>query len=191
MKQPNIPSRDVTTPQATITGAKIALVGTIMAAVIAAAATITAALVQRNNSVPTPPAPSPVSRAAGANAPSAASSAPPSTRAATNTTPATPDGVTYQCTGLAPAGVEISYGPSGSSLQATRLPFIAHDDSVSQTAQSYSITAQLHGGGDVTCTVTVIAAGHTTTSSGTARGGYNEPTPEVCADYQRQWEACS
>lgn len=41
-------------PEATITGAKIALVGTIVAAIIGATATITVALLQRKNSVPAP-----------------------------------------------------------------------------------------------------------------------------------------
>ena len=42
-------------PEAAITGAKIALVGTIVAAIIGATATITVALVQRKNSVPATP----------------------------------------------------------------------------------------------------------------------------------------
>ena len=96
-------SRDVTAPQATITGAKIALVGTIMTALIGATATITVALVQQNNRVPTPAPPGPVPRTTGATPSAASSSTPPSTRAPINTTPATPDGVTYQCTGSAPA----------------------------------------------------------------------------------------
>lgn len=44
-----------------------------------------------------------------------------------------PDGVSYQWTGSAPAGVDVAYGPSGIGLHATSLPFTAHDDSVSQT----------------------------------------------------------
>jgi hypothetical protein len=89
-----------------------------------------------------------------------------------------------------PAGIDITYGPSGSDLWATSVPFTAHDSSVSETAQYFAITAQLQGGGDVRCTITVIAAGQTTTGSGTARGGYNEATPEICANYERHWYAC-
>jgi hypothetical protein len=185
MNQPHTPPREVTTPEATITGAKLALAGTIVAAIIGATATITVALVQQKNSMPSQATPTP---AGNANAPSA--STPPSTPAATTATPATPDGVTYRCTGSAPAGVDITYGPSSSGLQATSLPFIAHDDSVSETAQSYRINAQLKGGGDVTCTLTVTAAGHTTTSSGTARGGYNSARPQICTYSQRRWRAC-
>lgn len=190
MNQPSDnPAREATKSDATITVAKIALAGTIITAIVGATAAITVALLQQNNSVPTPATPAPDSHAAEPN-PSATPSTPPTTHAVTTTTPAAPDGVTYRCTGSAPAGIEITYGPSGSGLQATRLPFAAHDRSVSETAQHYSITAQLHGGGHVTCTVTVSAAGHTTTSSGTARGGYNEATPEICADYERHWSAC-
>ncbi|MEU4770022.1 DUF308 domain-containing protein [Actinosynnema sp. NPDC023794] len=130
----------------------------------------------------------PDSRAVGTNTSSSSTPAPP-----TSAAPTTPDGVTYQCTGSAPAGVDITYGPSGSGEQATRLPFTAHDDSVSQTAQYYSIRAQLKGSGDVTCTLTVTSAGQTTTGSGTARGGHNIASPQICSGYsdgQRQWHAC-
>jgi hypothetical protein len=130
----------------------------------------------------------PDSRTVGANT-SSSSTPPPSTPAATTT----PDGVTYQCTGSAPAGVDIAYGPSGSGLQATSLPFTAHDNSVSQTAQYYRISAQLKGGGDVTCTLTVTANGQTTTSRAAARGGYNIASPQICSGYsdgQRHWNAC-
>jgi hypothetical protein len=189
MSQPSDnPTREVTNPQATITGAKIALVGTIITAIIGATATITVALVQRNNPVPPPTTPAPDSHAAEPN-PSVTPSTPPA-QLATTTPPASPDGVAYRCTGSAPAGIEITYGRSGSGLQATRLPFTAQDSKVSETAGYYAIRAQLHGGGHVTCTLTVTAAGHSTRSSGTARGGYNEATPQICADYERHWSAC-
>lgn len=188
---PGTPPREASTPDATTTAAKIALVGTIMAAIIGATATITAALVSRDNPTPTPmpPAPTTSVNASPTTSPTPVATPTTPTSAATSTTPAMPDGVTYQCDGSAPAGINITYGPSGSGLQATSLPFTAHDDSVSQTAQCYAITAQLQGGGDVTCTVT--AAGHVTTRSGTARGGYNEATPEVCSGGSEvRWYAC-
>lgn len=189
MDQPNTPSRDVTTPQATITGAKTAPVGTIMASVIGAAAAITVALVQPSNVVPTSVAPGPVSRAADANSPAASSSPLLSTRAATNSAPATSDGVTYQCTGVAPPE---SKSPTGQedSREATSLPLSAHDDNISQTVDNYSINVALKGSGDVTCTVSVTDAGHTTTNSSKARGTYSEARPDICANYQRQWNAC-
>jgi hypothetical protein len=140
------------------------------------------------SSTSTTTAPAQESRTVGAN--TSSSSTPPSSTPAATTTP---DGVTYQCTGSAPAGVDITYGPSGSGLQATSLPFTAHEDGVSQTAQYYSITAQLNGGGDVTCTLTVTAAGQTATSSGTASGGHNIASPQICSglsDGQREWHAC-
>lgn len=116
--------------------------------------------------------------------------APTSTPAASSTAPARPDGVTYRCTGSAPAGIDISYGPSGSGLQATSLPFTARD-SVSASASYYRVTAQLKGEGDVTCTLTVTDAGHTTTSSGTARGGYNIADAQICGDYKGSWNDCN
>lgn len=57
---PGTPPREASTPNATTAAAKIALVGTIMAAIIGATATITAALVSRNNPTPMPPRPPPV-----------------------------------------------------------------------------------------------------------------------------------
>jgi hypothetical protein len=116
----------------------------------------------------------------------------PSSSAATSTTPTAPDGVAYQCTGSAPAGIDIHYGSSSSGMQATTLPFTAHA-SLSESAQYYAITAQLHGASDVSCTITVTDAGQTVTSSGTAQGGHNSATPQICSvsDDQRHWNACA
>ncbi|GGS58880.1 hypothetical protein [Actinokineospora fastidiosa] len=192
MNQPDDRSREVSAARATLTGARIALIGTIIAALIGATATITAALVQHDKPDPTA-VPAPTTRA-----PTSTSEQPPSTAESptstsggpTGTTTTASDGVTYRCTGSAPHGIAISYGSSTSGLQATGLPFTAQESSVSRTARYYSIRAQLHGGGEVTCTLTVTAAGRTTTSTGTARGGYNQATPQVCADYERRWTAC-
>jgi hypothetical protein len=176
----------------------IALAGTITAAIITATATITAA--SSKNPVPTT-----VTPIGGVNASFTVASTPADTTTTQTSTPTsttlptrnqrttstTPDGVTYQCAGSAPVGINITYGPSNSGLQATSLPFATHDDAISHTAQYYAITAQLQGGGDVTCTVTVTGAGHTITSSGTARGGHNEATPQICSDFAAGWSACN
>jgi hypothetical protein len=95
----------------------------------------------------------------------------------------------FGTTSSAPAGIDITYGPSGSDLQATSLPFTMHD-SVSLTARYYRIDAQLQGGGDVSCTLTVTAFDQTITSTGTAQSGYHEATPQICADVERHWDDC-
>lgn len=174
-------------PDPTITGAKIALVGTIGAAVIGAAATLTVVLLQ-------PPSADPAPRSVGASPPSSAppssSASPwPSSSAGTTASPAAPDGVTYRCTGTAPAGIDISYGPSSGRSQASSLPFTAHRR-LTPSARYYAITAQLKGSGQVSCTVTVTDAGATVSGSGTGRGGYNSARPQICAGLDDHWHDC-
>jgi hypothetical protein len=121
--------------------------------------------------------------------PRSAGSSPLSTPTAASTAPVGPDGVTYQCTGSAPSGIDITYGPSGSGFEATQLPFAAQDV-VNASTSYYRINAQLKGSGDVTCVLTVIYAGRTTTNSGTARGGYNITSPQICGNYRGLWDPC-
>jgi hypothetical protein len=102
--------------------------------------------------------------------------------------------VVFDCTGNAPAGIDITYGSDSSHNQGSPLPFHAALP-LDTKAMYYSIFAQLQGGGDVICTVTVncgyAALGQlTTTKSGRASGGYNIADPQVCSDFRGAWQAC-
>jgi len=133
------------------------------------------------------------SSSASNNTPAASSSATASTSATTGLptlysqpttsapiTPVTvPATVTYSCTGQAPDGVDITYGPDGSSYHASKLPF-SKTAALPASALYVDTEAQLHGSGEVTCTTTVNADGTTATKSGTAQGGYNLALAEVC-----------
>lgn len=197
MSQPT-PARGVPRPDPTITGAKIALVGTIAAAVIGAAATITVALLQRKDSGSTPTAGGPATHTADANTSQSStpssmppSSSPPSTPAA-NATSATPNGVTYRCVGTA-SGVAGSYGSDSGGGQFGALPFTAYSR-VRESAKWYTITAALDvddNDGYVTCTLTVTDAGRTTTSTDTARGAGHEAAPRICSGFDGGWLVCT
>jgi hypothetical protein len=101
--------------------------------------------------------------------------------------------VTYACTGSAPDGVDITYGPSGSNFSATSLPFnktVPFDSG----AQYYVTTAQLQGSGSVSCTTTVVwngaGGGSTAVNTGSASGGYNIASAQVCSSFTGAWEKC-
>ena len=107
-------------------------------------------------------------------------------------TPA-PEQVTFHCTGNASDGVDITYGANGSEHSASSLPF-THVDKLDPSAQYYVTTAQLQGGGSVSCTTTVqtddlLGYAQTATNSGSADGGYNIASAEVCSGIN-DWEKC-
>jgi hypothetical protein len=188
-------ARDPAKPDPTITGAKIALVGAIAAALIGAASTITVALVQRRGSGAAPGAvdAAPSGRSTAPRTPTAGTTraAPADPHGASpSATGTTPDGVTYRCTGSAPAGIDISYGPSTGGSQAASLPFTARER-LTASARYYSITAQLNGSGHVSCTITLTDAGRTVSASGTARGGFNGARPQICSGFdEHRWNTC-
>lgn len=101
-----------------------------------------------------------------------------------------PEKVTYHCTGHAPDGIDITYGPEGSNFSASHLPFtksVTLDDS----AQYYAIQGQLSGAGSVTCTLTVQTSdGTVVTQSGSASGGYNIASAEICSTFDGGWDKC-
>ena len=108
-------------------------------------------------------------------------------------TPA-PEQVTYACTGHASDGVQITYGPNGSQHSASSLPFM-HTEPLTQGAQYYVTTAQLQGGGSVSCTTTVqtddlLGYADPTSNSGSADGGYNIASAQVCSDPTGGWTRC-
>jgi hypothetical protein len=112
------------------------------------------------------------------------------------TPPPPPDGVSYSCTGSAPSGIDITYGPEGSSYGASRLPF-RKILPLNANAQYVVTTAQLHGSGSVTCTTTVnwtatdaASTPQSATNSGSASGGYNIASAQVCGNYSGGWQPC-
>jgi hypothetical protein len=112
----------------------------------------------------------------------------------TTTPPAPPQAVTYSCTGHAYDGVDITYGPEGSSFSADRLPF-SKILALDSNAQYFDTQAQLQGGGSVSCSTVVdyddgLGDAQSASNSGSASGGYNIADAEVCSDYTGDWEAC-
>lgn len=106
------------------------------------------------------------------------------------TQPTVAEHVTYACTGSAPDGVDITYGPAGSQYEASSLPFsktVVLDDS----AEYYDTQGQLQGSGSVTCTTTVQTSdGTRVVNSGTAQGGYNIADAEICSTFDGGWDKC-
>jgi hypothetical protein len=76
--------------------------------------------------------------------------------------------VVFKVWGSASAGVDITYGSDTDNLQGRGLP-MTKTLTLKDDAMYYSVTAQLQGGGDVHCSVTVDGK----TKTGHAAGGYN------------------
>ncbi len=111
-----------------------------------------------------------------------------------HTGPPAPEQVTYHCTGHAPEGVDITYGPSGSQHSASRLPF-TRTEKLDDSAQYYVTVAQLQGGGSVSCTTTVQTdnldgSADVVSNSGSADGGYTIARAQVCSLFDGEWEKC-
>ncbi|MFS4090994.1 hypothetical protein [Streptomyces sp. AF1A] len=91
-----------------------------------------------------------------------------------------PQTVTYSVTGT--AGADVQYGPAGSSAQGS-VPMTVTKPL--RDVQYYSITAQLQGGGHVTCRLKVNGK---VISQSTASGGYNIATCEISKDlFSGKW----
>lgn len=84
-------------------------------------------------------------------------------------------------TGSAPNGVDITYGSDSSNYQG-KLPLNAalHID---KNAAFYDVTAQLHGGGNITCKIIIGDQ----TRTGHARGGYNICSAQLNGDFNGGW----
>jgi hypothetical protein len=132
--------------------------------------------------IPTPSAPA----SATYTAPTPAAPAPAAPPA---TTPAAVAQVTFACTGNAPDGIDITYGPEGTDDSADSLPF-TKTMPLDPDAQYYNVTAQLSGSGHVSCTTVVDWDGQPVTQSGSASGGYNIASAEMCSDFTGGWEKC-
>ncbi|WP_406353429.1 hypothetical protein [Streptomyces sp. NBC_00658] len=84
----------------------------------------------------------------------------------------------FKVWGSAPSGVDITYGNDGTNLQGTSLP-MEKTLTVKDDALYYMVTAQLQGGGDIQCSVTIDGK----TKSGRAQGGYNICSAQLNSDF--------
>jgi hypothetical protein len=87
--------------------------------------------------------------------------------------------VTYEVTGSA---AQVTYGPAGSNSEGTVPMKVTKPLG---TPIYYAITAQLQGGGTVTCKILV---GGQVISQATANGGYNIAQCEISQDFSGGWK---
>jgi hypothetical protein len=102
--------------------------------------------------------------------------------------------VTYSCKGYAPNGIDITYGPEGSTFSAASLPFV-ETVPLETSAQNFVTEAQLEGGGSVSCDTMVdytdsSGALQSVSDSVTASGGYSNVSAQVCSDFNGGWKDC-
>ncbi|MDT9695451.1 hypothetical protein [Streptomyces sp. P17] len=96
-----------------------------------------------------------------------------------DTADAAPEGkAVFKVWGSAPSGVDITYGSDGTNLQGSGLP-MEKTLAVKDEALYYQVTAQLMGGGDIQCSVTIDGE----TKSGRAQGGYNICSAQLNGDF--------
>jgi hypothetical protein len=84
----------------------------------------------------------------------------------------------FKVWGSAPSGADITYGSDGENLEGSHLP-MTKTLSIKDDALYYQITAQLQGGGDIQCSVTIDGK----TKSGHAKGGYNICSAQMNGDF--------
>jgi len=120
----------------------------------------------------------------------------PTSQVPTSAAPAPPGAqtVTFSCSGKAPDGIEITYGPDGSSLGVSALPF-SKTLPLDVNAMYYVVRARLQGSGTVSCSTVVDyndASGlvRSATKTGAASRGYNIADAQVCSGFDVDWEAC-
>lgn len=90
--------------------------------------------------------------------------------------------VTFKVSGSAPSGVDITYGSDSDNRSGHGFPWSATlplDDD----AMYYTVYAQLQGGGDISCSVTVDGV----TKHGHASGGYNICSAQVNSGLLGGW----
>jgi predicted flap endonuclease-1-like 5' DNA nuclease len=86
--------------------------------------------------------------------------------------------VVFKVWGSAPSGVDITYGNDGTNLQGKGLP-LKKTLTVKDDALYYQVTAQLMGGGDIQCSITIDGR----TKTGRAQGGYNICSAQLNSDF--------
>ncbi|MFG2776648.1 hypothetical protein ACGFY7_02165 [Streptomyces prunicolor] len=100
------------------------------------------------------------------------------TKAATTSDDAPSGKALIKVWGSAPSGVDITYGSDGTNLQGKGLP-MSKTMTVNSDALYYQVTAQLQGGGDIHCSITIDGK----TKSGQAQGGYNICSAQLNSDF--------
>ncbi|MGW7242606.1 MmpS family transport accessory protein [Streptomyces sp. NPDC054804] len=103
-------------------------------------------------------------------------------KAADDTVDAPAGQVVFKVWGSAPAGVDITYGSDTDNLQGRGLP-MTKTLNLSDDAMYFDVTAQLQGGGDIHCSVTVDGQ----TKKGHAAGGYNICSAQLSSDFSGGW----
>ncbi|MBM2823521.1 MAG: trigger factor [Thermoleophilia bacterium] len=88
----------------------------------------------------------------------------------------------FEVTGSAANGVDITYGNDTSNYQGSQPPFYK-TLAVRDSALYYALTAQLQGGGRITCKLTIGDA----VSVGHASGGYNICSAQLNGDFDGGW----
>jgi hypothetical protein len=127
--------------------------------------------------------------ASGGKTPQASASSPPATGApatgpavTASQAPPAAQAVTYVVTG---SSADVTYGPAGSDSAGT-VPMRKSAAIPASPAAYYAISAQLQGGGSVTCELII---GGTVISRATATGGYNIADCEAVQDpVTGQWQ---
>jgi hypothetical protein len=92
------------------------------------------------------------------------------------------DKVVFKVWGSAPAGVDITYGSDSDNIQGRGLP-MTKTLTLKDDAMYYSVTAQLQGGGDIHCSVTVDGK----TKTGHAVGSYNICSAQLSGGLFGDW----
>ncbi|MEU2420896.1 MmpS family transport accessory protein [Streptomyces sp. NPDC007851] len=90
--------------------------------------------------------------------------------------------VVFKVWGSAPSGADITYGSDTDNLQGRGLP-MTKTLKLTDDAMYYDVTAQLQGGGDIHCSVTVDGQ----TKKGHAAGGYNICSAQLSSDFFGGW----
>ncbi|MCT9084780.1 hypothetical protein [Streptomyces fulvoviolaceus] len=96
-----------------------------------------------------------------------------------DTADAAPSGkAVFKVWGSAPSGLDITYGSDGTNLEGKGLP-LKKTLTVDEDSLYYQVTAQLMGGGDIQCSVTIDGK----TKTGRAQGGYNICSAQLNSDF--------
>ncbi|GGO41185.1 hypothetical protein [Streptomyces lasiicapitis] len=91
--------------------------------------------------------------------------------------------VVFKVWGSAPAGTDVTYGSDSDSREGSGLP-MTKTLTLDTDALYYHVSAQLLGGGDINCSVTVDG----TTKKGHASGGYNICSAQLNGGLTGGWD---
>ncbi|WP_367039203.1 hypothetical protein [Streptomyces sp. Je 1-332] len=91
--------------------------------------------------------------------------------------------VVFKVWGSAPSGVDVNYGSDSDSRQGSGLP-MTKTLKLDSEALYYHVSAQLTGGGDINCSVTVNGQ----TKKGHASGGYNICSAQLNGGITGGWD---